>query len=142
MEHHARCYCGQISLVAEGDPVIQCFCHCTSCRRWSGQPVTACILWPEDRVRFVKGKEKLHRFSITDHPEGGKFSCAVCGGAVCTFIPGARLFDIFAGVLTAFDFQPTIHINYAERVMALPDGLPKYRDMPERSGGSGALIAE
>jgi hypothetical protein len=52
------------------------------------------------------------------------------------------MFDIFAGVLEAFDFQPTKHLNYAERVIRLPDGLPKYRDMPEHSGGSGVLIAE
>lgn len=120
--------------------VIQCYCHCTSCRRWSGQPVTACILWPEDRVEFLSGLEKLHRFSITGHAEGGKFSCQVCGGAVCTFVPNGRLYDVFGGVLEDFSFRPTMHINYGERVLSLQDDLPKYRDMPERSGGSGVLI--
>jgi hypothetical protein len=142
MEHHASCYCGHVTLVAKGDPASQCFCHCSSCRRWSGQPVTACILWPDDRVRFLKGTEKLHRFSVTGHPEGGKFSCQVCGGAVCTFVPSARLYDIFAGVLADFDFRPTIHINYGERVISMHDGLPKFRDMPEHAGGSGTLVGE
>lgn len=74
------------------------------------------------------------------HAEGGKFSCQVCGGAVCTFVPNGRLYDVFGGVLEDFDFQPTMHINYGERVLSLHDDLPKYRDMLERSGGSGVLI--
>ncbi|MGB3246267.1 MAG: hypothetical protein WBB25_17160 [Sulfitobacter sp.] len=28
-------------------------------------------------------------------------------------------------VLEAFDFQPAIHVNYAEPVISLPDGLPR-----------------
>ena len=140
MEYHASCYCGHVKLVTEGDPAIQCYCHCTSCRRWSGQPVTACILWPEDQVKFLSGSEQLHRYSITGHAEGGKFSCQLCGGAVCTFVPKGRYYDVFGGVLADFDFQPTMHINYGERVLSLQDDLPKYRDMPERSGGSGELV--
>ncbi|MBV2360375.1 GFA family protein [Thalassococcus sp. CAU 1522] len=142
MDHRAECYCGEVALVVEGDPVLQCFCHCRSCRRWSGQPVTACLLWPEDRVRFVRGRERMLRFSITEHPEGGKFSCRTCGGAICTFLPKTRLYDVFHGVLVDFDFRPAMHINYAERVLSMPDGLPKFRDMPERSGGTGTLIGE
>ena len=140
MEHHASCYCGHVKLVAKGDPAIQRFCHCTSCRRWSGQLVTACILRPEDRVKFSKGNEKMYRFSITGHAEGGRFSCQICGGAVCTFVPKRRLYDIFGGVLADFDFQPTMHINNGERVLSMQDDLPKFREMPERLGGSGDLV--
>jgi hypothetical protein len=104
--------------------------------------VSACVLWPEDRVDVTSGRDKLHRFSITDHPEGGKFSCSNCGGAVGTFIPTARMYDIFAGLLDDFTFEPTMHINYGERVLSFPDSLPKFRDMPERSGGSGVLIGD
>ncbi|MEY8842950.1 GFA family protein [Cribrihabitans sp. XS_ASV171] len=142
MEHEGTCYCGRIALIASGDPAVQCYCHCSSCRRWSGQPVTACLLWPEQSVRFTGGKEHLHRFSISDDPEGGKFSCSVCGGSVCTFLPRKRMYDIFAGVLPGFQFRPAMHINYAERVLSMDDGLPKFRDMPESAGGSGLLIGQ
>ncbi len=142
VQYRAKCFCGAVSAVAKGAPVLQAYCHCTSCRRWSGQPVTACVLWPQDCVEFTSGADKLYRFSITDHPEGGKFSCSKCGGAVCTFVPGPRLYDIFGGVLEDFPFAPTLHINYGERVLPIADGLPKFRDMPERSGGSGVLVDE
>ena len=42
--------------------------------------------------------------------------------------------------ITDFNFQPTMHINYGERVLSLHDDLPKFRDMPERSGGTGELV--
>ena len=142
IEHTAQCFCGTVKLRASGPPAIQCYCHCSSCRKWSGQPVTACVLWPEAQVTFLQGKEQLHRFSKTGDPEGGKFSCGVCGGAVCAYIPSAQLYDIFGGVLDGFTFAPTMHINYQEHVLRIPDGLPKLRDMPERAGGSGQIIPE
>jgi hypothetical protein len=52
------------------------------------------------------------------------------------------MYDIFAGVLADFEFQPTMHINYDERVISLPDSLPKFRDMPERAGGSGLMTTD
>jgi hypothetical protein len=35
-----------------------------------------------------------------------------------------------------------VHVNYSERVLRLPDGLPKQRDMPAEMGGSGTLLPE
>lgn len=142
MDYHAECYCGVVKLAIQGDPVVQCYCHCSSCRKWSGQPVTACILWPEAQVNIVAGRDQMHRHSNTDHPEGGKFSCKICGGAIGTFLPGSRMYDIFGGVLRDFTFQPSSHINYQERVFDLVDGLPKFRDMPEMVGGSGVMLNE
>ena len=61
---------------------------------------------------------------------------------MCTFLPKGRLYDIFGGVLADFKFLPTMHINYCERVLSIHDDLPKFRDMPERSGGSGELVSD
>jgi hypothetical protein len=35
-----------------------------------------------------------------------------------------------------------LHVNYAETVLAMHDGLPKQQDMPAEMGGSGVLAAE
>jgi len=35
-----------------------------------------------------------------------------------------------------------MHINYAEAVLPLRDGLPKLRDIPMEFGGSGEVVPE
>lgn len=140
--YHASCSCGAVQLEAEGEPVVQCYCHCISCRRFSGSPVNAPVLWPRDRVRFVKGEDELRHYSKTGHPEGGLYSCSVCNGPVGVYLFDAGLFDIYAGLIRDLTFTPTLHINYENAVLRIKDGLPKYKDMPEEAGGGGELIPE
>jgi hypothetical protein len=39
-------------------------------------------------------------------------------------------------------FSPGVHVNYAETVLPMKDGLPKFKDFPAAFGGSGEQIAE
>ena len=43
---------------------------------------------------------------------------------------------------SGLSYAPAFHIFYAERVMDVADGLPKFAQMPEQFGGSGEQIAE
>ena len=38
--------------------------------------------------------------------------------------------------------SPPLHVNYAETVLPMKDGLPKLKDFPEAFGGSGEMLAE
>jgi hypothetical protein len=38
--------------------------------------------------------------------------------------------------------QVDFHINYAEPVLPMRDGLPKFKDVPAEFGGSGEQMAE
>jgi hypothetical protein len=35
-----------------------------------------------------------------------------------------------------------LHVNYAETVLPMKDGLPKLRDYPAEMGGSGVVMTE
>lgn len=142
MAIHGQCFCGAVQIEIDGDPIHQVFCHCKSCREWSGQPVTASVMFARKDVHFVKGLDWLHRHTATGEAEEGRFSCVRCGGSVGAYAPKYGEFDIYAGVLRDFSFAPTSHINYGERVIDMPDGLPKFRDMPAQAGGSGALVKD
>ena len=52
------------------------------------------------------------------------------------------LIDVFAATLPSLAFSPGVHINYAEKVLPMRDGLPKLKDFPAEFGGSGEQIAE
>jgi hypothetical protein len=56
--------------------------------------------------------------------------------------PGLGLTDVRAAVIPTVPFKPTVHLNYAETVLPVTDGLPKLRDFPAAAGGSGELMPE
>jgi hypothetical protein len=68
--------------------------------------------------------------------------CKKCGGHLMTSHPQLGLVDVFAATLPALKFSPGVHINYAETVLPMRDGLPKLKDFPAEFGGSGEQIAE
>jgi hypothetical protein len=39
-------------------------------------------------------------------------------------------------------FKPGVHVNYAETVLPMKDGLPKLKDFPAELGGSGEVVPE
>jgi hypothetical protein len=43
------------------------------------------------------------------------------------------LIDVRIGALRNFPFKPKVHLNYAETVLPMKDGLPKLKDSPGRS---------
>ncbi len=116
------------------------YCHCGSCRSWSGGPVNAFSLWKPEAVRITAGAENVAMF------QKSKFSqrqyCAKCGGHLMTNHPPLGLVDVFAATIPELAFQPGVHVNYAETVLPMRDGLPKLKDFPGEFGGSGEMVAE
>jgi hypothetical protein len=116
------------------------YCHCRSCRSWSAGPVNAFTLWKPDAVRVTAGTEHVGTFQKT--PVSQRQYCTKCGGHLMTNHPPLGLVDVYAATLPTLTFSPSVHVNYAETVLPMPDGLPKLKDFPTEFGGSGEQIAE
>jgi hypothetical protein len=52
------------------------------------------------------------------------------------------LVDVYAATLPTMKFGPGLHVNYAETVLPMHDGLPKFKDFPAEFGGSGETIPD
>ena len=50
--------------------------------------------------------------------------------------------DVFSATWPGLDFQPGLHINYAETVLPMKDGSPKFADFPAAFGGSDQQLPE
>jgi hypothetical protein len=138
--HRGICFCGAVAIEATGAPLEMGYCHCSSCRAYSGGPVTAFTLWKSENVRVTKGAEFLGRFAKTDMSH--RRFCVQCGGRVMTEHPAMGCTDVPAAMLPTLAFKPEVHLNYAETVLPIRDGLPKLRDFPKHAGGSGVMIVE
>jgi hypothetical protein len=140
MAYEGECFCGAVKIEASGEPEGMGYCHCRSCRSWSGGPVNAFTLWKPEAVRITAGADQVATYNKT--PVSDRKYCIKCGGHLMTNHPGLGVVDVFAATLPAFAFKPGLHVNYAETVLPMKDGLPKFRDFPAAFGGSDEQIAE
>lgn len=140
MTHVGSCFCGAVQLEVVGEPEGMGYCHCRSCRAWSGGPVNAFSLWKPEAVRVTSGSDELATYQKTAFSQ--RQYCAKCGGHLMTLHPTLGLIDVFAATLPTLAFAPGVHINYADTVLPMRDGLPKLKDFPAEFGGSGETMAE
>jgi len=140
MTHKGQCFCGAVQVEVSGEPVAMGYCHCSSCRSWSGAPVNAFSLWKPQAVKLTAGAEHVATFQKT--PFSQRQYCAKCGGHLMNRHPTIGLIDVYAATTPTFRFSPGVHVNYADTVLPMRDGLPKLKDFPAELGGSGETVNE
>lgn len=140
MNHIGNCFCGAVEIEVRGVPEAMGYCHCRSCRSWSGGPVNAFSLWKPEAVRVTRGQGEIATFSKS--PLSERKYCSKCGGHLMTNHPPLGMIDVFAATIPTLAFAPAVHVNYAETVLPMRDGLPKLKDFPAEFGGSGEMVAE
>ena len=138
--YKGECFCGTVQVEVSGEPEAMGYCHCLSCRSWSGGPVNAFTLWKPDAVRVSAGEEHIATFQKTEVSQ--RHYCRTCGGQLMTNHPSLGVVDVFAATLPTLRFVPGVHVNYAETVLPMRDGLPKLKDFPKEFGGSGEVVPE
>lgn len=138
--YKGACFCGAVEIEATGAPALMGYCHCEDCRKWSAGPVNAFTLWAPDSVKVTKGEDSILTYAKTDRSL--RKSCAKCGGHIMSLHPGMGMTDVYAPTIPSLKFEPAFHVFYAETVLKIADGLPKFRDMPKDAGGSGETVPE
>lgn len=140
MAYKGECFCGAVKVEATGEPEGMGYCHCRSCRSWSGGPLNAFTLWKPESVSITAGSEHVATYNKT--PISDRKFCAKCGGHLMTNHPTLGVVDVFSATLPTLAFKPGLHINYAESVLPMKDGLPKFKDFPAAFGGSDEKVPE
>jgi hypothetical protein len=140
MSYIGSCFCGAVKIEVTGSPEAMGYCHCNSCRSWSASPVNAFSLWKTDAVKITAGAEHVATFQKT--PFSQRKYCKLCGGHLMAGHQPVGLIDVYAATIPTLKFIPAVHVNYAETVLPMKDGLPKMKDFPAELGGSGVLVPE
>ena len=140
MAHTGKCFCGSVEITVTGEPVAMGYCHCSSCREWSAEPVHAFTGWAPDSMKVTEGAGNIGAYQRTE--KSLRKWCTACGGHLFIDHPGWVVVDVPAAVIPSLKFTPALHVNYQEAVLPIKDGLPKYKDVPKEMGGSGELAPE
>jgi hypothetical protein len=91
-------------------------------------------------VRITSGSQHVATFAKTEVSD--RKYCKKCGGHLMTNHSPIGLVDVFAATIPTLAFAPGVHVNYAETVLPMRDGLPKLKDFPAELGGSGEMVTE
>ncbi len=139
------CRCGAVRYEAVGEPVYVPYCHCESCRKATGAPVVAYVMFDRERVRFTEGERKIYESS----PGVRRAFCPVCGTPLTWegVWGGRTITEFHIGTLDRPDaFTPDRHAFYGERIgwFDVADRLPRYRGTsvgtePESFGPAASL---
>ena len=99
MSYAGSCFCGAVEIEVTGAPEAMGYCHCRSCRSWSGGPVNAFTLWKPEAVRVTAGAEHVATFQKT--PLSQRQYCTRCGGHLMAVHPHWKLIDVYHAVAFA-----------------------------------------
>jgi hypothetical protein len=117
---------------ATGEPIFRCYCHCESCRRATGSPVTAYAGYPIANFAF-EGEPGRYESS----PGVFRTFCSHCGTPL-TYEALDRPGEIHLLVGSADDQEaahlaPERHVFENERLswVHFEDGLPRKSALPE-----------
>ena len=83
---NAACSCGQLRLVAEGEPIRVSICHCLACQRRTGSVFGAQARFDAGQVRVEGTSTEYVRIS-DDGDERIFHFCPECGATVYYTIP-------------------------------------------------------
>ena len=101
-------------------------CHCSICRKSAGAPFLMIGMWDPAKTRIVAGK-------TVERPTSGYLTrnrCPDCGAAIFNAVRSEKLstnnFTLPLLAVRDEHTRPTHHIYYADRVIDIEDGLPKF----------------
>ncbi|KAI1797300.1 Mss4-like protein [Ganoderma leucocontextum] len=144
-KHYSRCWCGNVEFQFHGDPVGAKYCHCKQCQHLHGAPFQWAVIFPKASVRMIANKDDSLHFLSTQRGQGVhdvpckvqfdvytdvRVSCNACRSPIFdegrnTVLAYPSAFK-FPSPKVPASFQPTAHIFYSQRIMDVPDGVPKW----------------
>ena len=109
-EIKGSCQCGDIRLIASGDPKRVGVCHCMDCRKHHGAVVFAAAVFPVEAVEIIGSA----------HSYQGRHFCPRCGSSV--YAISDEEIEVHLGILDEPNqFTPTYELWTKRREDWLPD---------------------
>jgi hypothetical protein len=109
------CLCGAVRFVAMGQPNSVVWCHCQSCRKHSGAPVSVFAAF--DRSAYTVTQGEITKFNSS--PGRWRGFCARCGSTLTCegeLLPTGETHFHIGAFDQAPRLQPTKHIFPEERL--------------------------
>jgi len=112
--HTAACSCGQLRLVAQGDPIRVSMCHCLACQVRTGSTYGVQARFANDRVQVSGASTEYTRIGESGGAIHFHF-CPTCGATVYYRVDDDDLTVVMAGTFADPTFPPPQRSVWEER---------------------------
>ncbi|KAF2402924.1 hypothetical protein EJ06DRAFT_472823 [Trichodelitschia bisporula] len=142
VKYEASCHCGKVKYqLSRQEPLDSKLCHCTTCQKQHAAPFQWAAIFHKEDINFTHGHHNLEWYDPTeksvDHKLPCKVRCSYCHSPIMD--EGRNMILLFPSLIDlqtdedkAF-FKPRCHMFYGQRVMDIPDGLPKWDGLSNES---------
>ncbi|KAF2153494.1 hypothetical protein K461DRAFT_278303 [Myriangium duriaei CBS 260.36] len=140
--YEASCHCGKVKYqLSREAPLDSKLCHCTTCQTQHAAPFQWAAIFHKEDINFSHGHHNLEWYDPTDksieHKLPCKVRCSYCHSPIMD--EGRNMILLFPSLIhlkteeDKFNFKPRLHMFYGQRVMDVPDGLPKWSGLSDES---------
>jgi len=140
--YEANCHCERVKYqLSRREPLDSKLCHCTTCQRQHAAPFQWAAIFHKDDINFFQGHHDLEWYDPTsksiDHKLPCKVRCAFCHSPIMD--EGRNMILLFPSLINFKSkeeqllFKPRCHMFYGQRVIDIPDGLPKWTGINNES---------
>jgi hypothetical protein len=150
---HLACACGQVHLEVERAPIVSTECHCNSCRAAGARlqslpaapPVlktnggTHFVLYRKDRIRFLKGAERLKEFRLAPAAKTRRVVATCCNTPVFLEFQGGHWLSLYGGLWPEGKLPP---LDLRTMTSDRPDGSALSDDVPNGKRQSVSFFAK
>ncbi|TKX26755.1 putative lutathione-dependent formaldehyde-activating enzyme [Elsinoe australis] len=142
VRYEASCHCGKVKYqLSREEPLDSKLCHCTTCQTQHAAPFQWAAIFHKDDINFSHGHHDLEWYDPTDksieHKLPCKVRCSFCHSPIMD--EGRNMILLFPSLVhlktdqDKANFKPRLHMFYGQRVMDIPDGLPKWSGLNDES---------
>ncbi|PNS16537.1 hypothetical protein CAC42_271 [Sphaceloma murrayae] len=142
VRYEGSCHCGRVKYqLSREEPLSSKFCHCTTCQTQHAAPFQWAAIFHKEDIKFSHGHHDLEWYDPTDKSIEHKLPCKVrCSFCHSPIMDEGRNMILLFPTLIHFkteqekaNFKPQMHMFYGERVVDIPDGLPKWSGLNNES---------
>jgi hypothetical protein len=102
------CNCGAVQFEIDGEIADVFVCHCSICRRATGSNGIAVVVVPNDRLRWVQGRDQVMMWS-KPNADWQTWFCRNCGSPVPGQNDPARMFVPAGAISEGGDALRVVH---------------------------------
>lgn len=140
--YDASCHCGKVQYqLSREKPLDSKLCHCTTCQTQHAAPFQWAAIFHKEDINFSHGHHDLEWYDptekTTEHKLPCKVRCSFCHSPIMD--EGRNMILLFPSLINLEtqeakdNFKPRCHIFYEQRVMDIPDGIPKWTKIDKTS---------
>lgn len=126
-----KCMCGAVEYAVPDTFAYAMNCHCSNCRRTTGAAFKPFAGIPRDRLRVVRGEERILVYGDEIAHDA---HCSACGSLLYSIVREGTYAHVAMGTLVDNPtIRPSMHIFVGSKAewYEITDDLPQYDEFPD-----------